>query len=149
MAPRAELSERHYPWQITTLPLWSSHGTLGRLKTWPSRAHSAHKERGRWQILGLAHRGGIHTTSGGWWRWWRGSSEMSKNHSGQGRCDIVLKAPASWWCHHLASSRDRSAVEILDVIRRLVKVVSMQTCMYSFINYNRVWIQSFTGLIAN
>lgn len=46
VAPRAELRERHYPWQITTLPLWCSHGTLGRLKTWLSRAHSAHKERG-------------------------------------------------------------------------------------------------------
>lgn len=37
--PKAELTERHYPWQITTLPLWDGHGTLGCLKTWLSRAH--------------------------------------------------------------------------------------------------------------
>lgn len=29
MASGAELSQRHYPWQITTLPLWSGYGALG------------------------------------------------------------------------------------------------------------------------
>lgn len=59
--PPAKLKAFHYPWQITTQPLWSGHGTLVCLKTWPSCAHSANKERVYWQIFGWSHRGAIHT----------------------------------------------------------------------------------------
>lgn len=59
--PPAKLKAFHYPWQITTQLLWSGHGTLVCLKTWPSCAHSANKERVCWQIFGRSHRGAIHT----------------------------------------------------------------------------------------
>lgn len=59
--PPAKLKAFLYPWQITTQPLWSGHGTLVCLKTWPSYAHSANKERVHWQIFGWSHRGAIHT----------------------------------------------------------------------------------------
>lgn len=71
---------------------------------------------------------------------------MSKNRSGQGRCDIILKhMPA-----HDVITRVRSAVKILHLIRRPVNAVSMLVlCMYSSITHTRISAHSFSGLIAN
>lgn len=148
VAPRAELRERHYPWQITTLPLWSSHGTLGCLKTWPSGAYSAHKKRGHWQILGLAHRGGIHTWSGGgWWQWgwwWRGFPEMRRNHLGKGwyepyiTCQMMMSFGFIW-----------SLIKMMDLLEPVMDIFmpgSARTCMCSTI---WLWNQDFNAMNNN
>lgn len=69
MASGAELSQRHYPWQITTLPLWSGHGALGGALENVAAPCPLSVQRGiawgelkggtQWQILGLIHSGGI------------------------------------------------------------------------------------------
>lgn len=68
MASGAELSQRHYPWQITTLPLWSGYGALGGALENVAAPCPFSAQRGiawgdsrgtQWQILGLIHSRGI------------------------------------------------------------------------------------------